>query len=334
MRLACTVLVAGVLLLSCGFSAFAAETPETPVPPTSAPLPPYPEDMTELYPTDIQIIIEGDARQLIKTYILTETQDPADISHENFELGGWLYILTGITETRTSGTDARLHTETVEINTESNDLNTVIKQLAPTMDYQSEDGYTGTLALDLSSVTCDAAGYKKSSYTVSATREYPHLSANDLSLIPKTITDSGRTLTLDDVTWEVQNYVNVDYEDIPDSYRAVATYTASASKSVVTGYVTTANYTGEVTKVVTGDTVYTAHFLGSEIVITPEPTPTPALIPTPEPSPSAIPKPSAAGDDILDRILIGLGVLTVAVVGVLYFSRRHRAKQENDERTK
>jgi hypothetical protein len=34
---------------------------------------------------------------------------------------------------------------------------------------------------------------------VTATREYPHLSTNDTSLIPKTITDNGRTLELDNV---------------------------------------------------------------------------------------------------------------------------------------
>jgi hypothetical protein len=193
------------------------------------------------------------------------------------------------------------------------------------MEYESEDGYSGTLTLNLSSVTCEAAGYRNRSYTVSATREYPHLSANDLSLIPKTITDNGRTLTLDGVAWEVQYYVNVDYEDIPDSYRAVATYTASASKSVVTGYVTTANYVGEVTKPVTGDTVYTAHFLGSEIVVEPEPTPTPAPSSTPEPSPSAAPN-SAVPDGHsfpLVSILLSLAVLALACTGLFFFLRRN-----------
>jgi len=319
------MLAVGVMLFSCGFTAFAAEAPEI-APPISMPLPPYPEDMTdEIYPADIQTVIEGDMRQIVKTYTLMEGQDPADIPRDIFELGGWLYILTGITETRTSGTDTRSHTETVEISTDSNDLNAILIQLAPTMVYQSEDGYGGTLTLELSSVTCEAAGYRNSSYTVSATREYPHLSDNDLSLIPKTITDSGRTLTLDDVTWEVQNYINVDYEYIPDSYRAVATYTATASKSVVTGYVTMANYTGEVTKMVTGDTVYTAIFWGSEIIIEPEPTTAPTPTATPEPSPSAAPVPSVPDDNSFPLVptLISLAVLALAVAGLMFFPRNY-----------
>ncbi|MDR0292918.1 MAG: cell wall anchor protein [Oscillospiraceae bacterium] len=314
-RLACMLAVICVLL-SCGLTAFAAdEAPQT----AATPLPPYPEDMRDdLYPADVQTVISDGTRQIVKTYILTAGQTPADIPRENFTRDGWRYTLTDITEKRTSGTETRSHTETVELSTDTKDLNEIIKLLSPSLEYQSADSFSGTLTLDMASVKCEAAGYKNSSYTVTATREYPHLSANDTSLIPKTITDNGRTLQLDDVTWEVQNYTNVDYQDIPDSYRAVAKYTAKASKSVVTGYVTTADYTGEIVKAVTGDTLYIAYFEGIEI--NPTPTPEPST-PTSAPEPTA---PENGGGIPLVPILIGPAVLAaLAGAGAFFFLRRN-----------
>jgi len=345
LRLACATLLAFALLLSCGLTAFAAgdftlDIAQTTTPPTiNLPLPPIPEDMAEaeLYPSEVQTVIEGNTRKIVKTYILTAGQNPDNIPRESFTRDGWQYTLTDITEKRTSRTDTRSHTETVEINTDANDLNDIIILLAATLEYQSEDGYCGILTLDLSSVNCEAAGHMNSSYTVTAMREYPHLSTNDLSLIPKTITDNGRTLTLDDVSWEVQHYINVDYEDIPDSFRAVAKYTVQASRSVVTGYITTADYIGEVEKTVTGDTVYTAYFDGREINPVPKQTEPPTTIPTTtapsttEPStepPTTPPSTSieqGGGNFPLATVLIVLAVLA-AVAGAgayLFFLRRN-----------
>ena len=276
----CTLLLVCIMFLSCGLTALAAEegSPDLPqisppivteAPPTDTTESPPPEAVIlppeTLYPADVQTIILDGSRQIVKTYILTAGQSPDAIPCEDFERDEWLFTLTDITERRTSTTDAHSHVEKVEINTESNDLNEIIMLLAPTLDYQGDDGYCGLLSLDLSSVSCEVAGYKNSGYTVSATREYPHLSANDLSLIPKSITENGRMLELDDVAWEVQHSVNVDYEEIPDSYRAVAQYTANASRSVVTGYITTAEYSGEISKGVSGNTTYTVYFTGKAI---------------------------------------------------------------------
>jgi hypothetical protein len=89
------------------------------------------------------------------------------------------------------------------------------------------------------------------------------------------------------VSWETQHTIAVDYEQVPESYKAIAKYTRTGTKIEVTGYVTTAVYSGEITKAVTGDTVYTAYFEGVEINPTPKPTATTA--PTSEPSETAAP---------------------------------------------
>lgn len=319
MRIVCATLIVCIMLLSCGLSAYATEAePEIThdeTPSITTPLPPYPEDMKdELFPSDVQTVIEDGSRQIFKTYTLTAEQTPVDIPRDSFERGGWRYSLTDVTQKRTTDTDVKNHVETVSINTSTNNLNTIIGQLAPTLEYTSEDGYCGLLTLDLASVKCEAAGYKNNSYTVTATREYPHLSNNDLSLVPKTITDNGQTLQLDDVTWEVQRVVNVDYEDIPESYRAIATYTAKASKSVVTGYVTTADYVGEISKTESGDTIYVAHFVGEEITPSPKPT---------DPSEIGITTPSGNKIPILP-ILLAFGVLAALAAFAYVFMMKHR----------
>jgi hypothetical protein len=315
----------------CGITALAAEEGSSdlgqaaPPPTIAVPLPPNPEDTREeLYPADVQTVIDGAGRQIIKTYALAAGQSPTDIPRDAFDREGWRYSFTDITEKRVTGADVKAHTETVTVNTESKDLNAIIVQLAPTLDYQSEDGYGGILTLDLSTVKCEEAGRKTSSYTVSVTREYPHLSTPDLSLIPKTITENGRTLNLEDVSWEAQNTVNVDYDELPSSYRAVAKYTASASKTVVTGYVTTADYSGEIAKTVTGDTIYTAYFEGKEI--NPKPTETPKPTDTPEPTDAISPTITGGVDGSIPIVPIAIGLVVLAFLGgagAFFFLRRN-----------
>lgn len=311
-------LIAVIVVLSYGLTVFAEET--APDIPQSVPTQSPKDNKDELFPTNVQTVIEDGTRQIIKTFILTAEQSPSDIPRDSFERDGWIYTLTDITEKRSSRMDKRSHTEIKEINTNTNDLNEIIKMLDPTLEYQSEDGYEGILDLEFSSVKCGTAGYKNSCYTVTATREYPNLSTNDLSLVPKTITDNGRTLQLSDISWNAQTYTNVDCEEIPASYRAVAKYTGSASKSVVTGYVTTAEYSGEIVKMITGDTIYTAYFTGREMIIAPTPTPVPTPTPTVKPSTppqiTATPQPTAPVSNSLSLALIltGLAVL-VALVG-------------------
>jgi hypothetical protein len=279
-----------------------------------AALPPPAEDQSaELYPAEVQTVETDNERQIIKSYILMPGQSPANIPRESFERDGFRYALTDITEQRTRVADTKNHTEIISIHTESKDLNAVIQQLSPTLEHQSEDGYAGILSLDLSSVQCAAAGTKSSGYTVSTTREYPRLSSNDTSFIPKTVTENGKTLTLTDITWEAQNTVNLDYEDIPESYRAIAKYTGSGTKTVVTGYVTTAEYTGEITKAIVGDIVYTAYF--SAVEFHPD---------TPEPDQTGAPSRNGHPIDVTPLMLAVLGL--AALLGgftAFFFLRRN-----------
>jgi len=224
------------------------------------------QPINQLYPIGVWESREGGRREIIKTYELNAWENPADIPRESFTREGWLYELTDITRKETASADAREHTETVTIDTETNELAEILQLLTPDIEYQADDGYTGELYLDITSIQVETAGTRTSSHTVTATREYPNLSSNDLSLVPKTITENGRTLTLAGVDWRSQMTAVVDYAQIPTSYTAIARYTGTASRTTVIGYTTTAEYHGTVSKIIPGKTLFTAYFLGVPIV--------------------------------------------------------------------
>lgn len=317
--------------------------------PAEKPLVPY------LYPVSIWETQNDGQREIVKTYELDKGETPEDISREAFERDGWRYELTDITKKDTASFDSQERSETVEIDTGTKDMDAIINLLAPEMEYQSEDGYIGILFLDISSITVETAGTKKNSYTVSATREYLNLSSNDTSLIPKTITDNGRTLTLCDVKWNAQTAETVDYEQLPASYTAVVTYTTTAFKTTVTGYVTTAEYRGTVSKIITGKTVYTAYFIGIPIVIPmlneaekpsteQEPTPEAEIVKTTETeSPSEMESEVTAEpiveteleQKMYDFLLILIIVIVAAGMGggfvFIYFKKKRKGNVSNEE---
>lgn len=222
-----------------------------------------------LYPINIWENEENGRIEIIKTYELTEKDKPENIPRDSFIRNGVQFEFTDIIKHNNSSMEKKEQTETVTLNSDTQNVDAIIELLAPTLEYKSEDGYIGILELDISSIKTEQSGTKKSNYTVNATREYPHLSSNDASLVPQTINDNGRTLTLTDVNWKTENTEAVDYNQLPVSYRAIATYSATASKTVVTGYTTTAVYKGGISKTVTGNDIYTAHFIGT----IPEPEP-------------------------------------------------------------
>lgn len=139
------------------------------------------------------------------------------------------------------------------LESDSKDMEKILPQLAATREVTTEDGYTGLLTLDTTSIKTEASGYGSSTRTVTATRSYPNLSDADVSLIPKTTEDNKRTLTLADVDWQEDNGL----------YHATATYTGVATSSYVKGYIITADYIGDVSRITGGTVTYTAVFSGS-----------------------------------------------------------------------
>jgi LPXTG-motif cell wall-anchored protein len=316
---------------------------EEPAPPVSTFIKVYPSDVTEIRDTGVW--------EIIKTYELSAGEKPEDIPCDTFERSAgasgarWKFTLTDIIRKETANAETREHTETVTLNTDTKEIEKILPLFSPSMEYKADDGFIGIIALDVASIKVETAGTKTTSYTMSVTREYPRLSTNDTSLVPKTVEDKGKTYTLAGVDWRAGNYVTVDYEQVPEYYTAVATYTAKGSSTKVTGYVTTAVYTGTLAKMAQGKTVYTAYFLGEEIrtpleMVTPTPEttappqageeaadPTPETEPTTEPTtePSQTEPPQTDGKS--NSGLVWLAIIPLSAIfagGAVYFIMKRK----------
>ena len=269
-RIFCTLCAMTLLLCGIMTTAFAAaapsETPQaaegdstaSPIKGAAEPLPT--PDPVPLYPAEVKQSEENGVTRIEKIYYLTAKDDPSNIPTEDFERDGKVYTLLDVLKQAHVESDTKDYTEVLTLDSDTQDMEKILAMLEPELEVQTEDGYQGVLSLDHTTIMVEAAGYKTSSRTVSATRTYPNLSGADVSLIPKSITDSGRTMTLADVQWQEAVTTQTDGYDMALRYTATATYTGTATSKYATGYVVTANYVGEVTRGSTDVITYTAVF--------------------------------------------------------------------------
>lgn len=231
-----------ILILSLTTSAFAAEVPEN-------------------------LVVENlnGQQRMVKTYILAPDADPDSLKEPSFDYDGFHYTWAYTTKEEQPYLETKTVTETVTVETAKKDLTQILAELAPSIPYD-KDGYTGELALDHTTLVTEAAGYTTKYSTVTDTKVIANLDRNDMSYVPATTTKNGKTLSLVDVEWQVTGTDLVGEALVPSRYQAVATYSASSSYSVATGYVTTAEYSGEVTAEGIESVTYTVVYTGTEIV--------------------------------------------------------------------
>ena len=253
------------------------------IPPLNERPTPSPPITRRLFPVNVAegYNYEG-VRELRRIYELMADESPEWINTESFTRNGYYYQLAEITRQVNVSHTVREHREVVEIPSSTNNLAAVIAGIYPTMEFIDEDGYAGVLHLDIRSIEMTQDGTRSTSRTVSQIREYPHLSNPDLALIPQTITANGRTYTLSNVDWRTNTSTPIDFNSVPQTFTAVATYTRTATSTVSTGYTTIAAYSGILTRVSTGDVRFVATFIGtpivSPIVNRPMPTPEPCVV--------------------------------------------------------
>ncbi|MGM9605519.1 MAG: hypothetical protein ACI3XG_10715 [Faecousia sp.] len=266
-------------------------------------------------PTDTVVQNLNGSQQVIKTYTTAPDYDPQNLIEEPFELEGYLYTFADIVKAENHVEDADRHTETVTVETSKNDLSLILEQLAPTLEY--DDGlYSGTLALDHTSIRTEAAGYTTKSSTVSETKTIGPVDRNDMSYVPATTVKNGVTLSLANVDWQVIGTDLVGEALVPSSYQAVATYTGKSYYSAATGYVTTADYVGEISHDGVESITYTLTYLGVETDEAEADVERAAAI--------------SKGDivsGVLPYVLGGLGLAAVIILAALLLRSRSQVKQ-------
>ena len=266
-----------------------------------------------LYPVEVTAYMEGDSPRLKKVYILTQADDPAGIPTEDFDREGLTYTLLDVTRQDHVETDTRDYAETVTLESKTKDMDAIMPQLTATLEVTTEEGYTGVLTLDTASIQVEAAGYSTSTRTVTAARTYPNLSDADVSLIPKTIEDGGRTLELADVQWQ----------EAGGFYTASASYTGTASSKYATGYTVTAEYAGEVSRTTNDTATYIAIFSG-----------TPAQAEAPD-SQAALTAEPAGSLDLRWLLVLPLGAAAAGLFfGGKLLLKKYKSKQNWKEYTK
>ena len=264
------------------------------------------------YPIDVKEYLEGDSHRISKVYQLAISDDPSAIPTQDFERDGRLYFLLDMTRQDDIGVDTKPYTQTATLASDTDDMEQILQRLEAAMEVTTEDGYTGVLQLDHTTVKVTTDGYASKTQALSATRTYPNLSDADVSLIPKTIEEKGKTLTLADVQW-ISAY-QTETEGAVLRYSATASYTGSSSYKVATGYTVTADYTGEVAKTGCDMVTYTAIFGSTELPEKPQ-------------APSARPDNTAENTSTLSNLKLPLaigGVVLVLGEGGMFLWKKKR----------
>lgn len=273
-------------------------------------------------PTNTVVQNLNGSQQVVKTYTVSPEVDAQTLIEESFQLEGFLYTYADIVKQDNRVAERQTHTETVTVETAKKNLDVILEQLAPTMEY--DDGtWAGTLALDHTSINTQAAGYTTGSSTVTATKTIGPLDRNDMSYVPATTVKNGVTLNLSNVEWQVIGADVVGDVMAPCSYQAVATYSGKSYYKAATGYVTTANYVGEVTHEGVESVTYQVTYLGKEYE--PEPSPAPE-----EGQPNLLQR-AVSSPNLLRNVLGGAGVVTVVVLTTLLILSRREVKSLRSE---
>ena len=273
-------------------------------------------------PTNTVVQNLNGSQQVVKTYTVSPEVDAQTLIEEPFQLEGFLYTYADIVKEENLVSERQIHTETVTVETAKKNLDVILKELAPTMEY-GDGTWAGILALDHTSINTQAAGYTTGSSTVTATKTIGPLDRNDMSYVPATTVKNGVTLNLSSVEWQVIGTDLTGDVLAPCSYQAVATYTGKSYYSAATGYVTTANYVGEVTHEGVESVTYRVTYLGEEHQSESSPTPT-------EEQPNLFQR-VVSSPNFLRNVLGGAGAITAVVLTVLLILSRREVKSLRTE---
>ena len=202
----------------------------------------------------------GGLKTIRKVYVLPNAENSDDIPREDITEDDTKYVFTNLLTQDNTAEDIKEHTEKVSVYTNTSDTQSVISKFNPEIEVSTEDGYTGMLEFDYTTLNVVPNGTGKQSYTVTENRSYPNLTDADTSLVPKSINKDGATLNLTNISWQSAASDNIDGQELAVRYTANAVYSGTGTKTYAKGYTATAEYKGEIKKTVCDTVTYTAVF--------------------------------------------------------------------------
>lgn len=170
-----------------------------------------------------------------------------------------VYELCNTKKTGGTITDSREETQIKIVETNTDKIEEVLSEFPTEIEYD-EDGYTGRLYIDTSSVTTTqiADGSTTRAYTVTETVTYNNLSKNDLDKIPKTKVKNGVQMRLISADWKVISNEMAGNYQVPNAYNCYAHYKGTGYRKIAgeAKYTSSATYKGTIIKSETEDLVY------------------------------------------------------------------------------
>lgn len=143
--------------------------------------------------------------------------------------------------------------------TNTNNLDKVISLFNETKDYQ-EDGYTGTLTRDNSTLKVQIKNSYQEEYKVYLQKSYDNVPSNELNDIPKEIKENGTTYYLVNPVWNIAETENISNNEVPVKYNGTMYYEGVKTRTIVTSYLATIKYTGTISKQVPDTTTFTIEY--------------------------------------------------------------------------
>ena len=150
--------------------------------------------------------------------------------------------------------------ETIEERlTNTNNLEKVISLFSETKDFE-DDGYTGTLERDNSTLKVQIKDSYQEEYKVYLQKSYDNVPSNELNDIPKEIKENGTTYYLVNPVWNIAETEMVSNSEVPVKYNGTMYYEGVKTKTIITSYLATVKYTGTLEKQVPDTTTFTAEY--------------------------------------------------------------------------
>lgn len=188
-----------------------------------------------------------------KTIKVNQIEDYKETLEQKISKDGITYKLKDITEKENKKVVSKNKEITKDLIVKTTDKYEILNMFEQELNIK-EDGYTGTLKIDNSSVTIKPNDSYREEYKVYYEKEYKNVKRNELNNIPKTIEKDNITYYLVDPVWTVSKTQIIDGQDVPVSYNGIMKYEAIKERTVVTNYIATVKYNGKLEKEVV-DTV-------------------------------------------------------------------------------
>lgn len=150
--------------------------------------------------------------------------------------------------------------ETIEERvTNTNNLEKVITLFNETKDFE-DDGYTGTLIRDNSTLKVQIKDSYQEEYKVYLQKSYDNVPSNELNDIPKEIRENGTTYYLVNPVWNIAETEMISNNEVPTTYNGIMYYEGIKTKTIVTSYLASVKYRGTLEKQVLDTTTFTAQY--------------------------------------------------------------------------